>query len=276
MIDYHVHPDFSHDARGSVEEYCRRALAVGVTELCFTTHFEPDPARRDSEWVVVRGRKQPPVSDWPGAYFAAIERARAQFSELRIRAGVEVGYEPELDPAIRDFLGRYRFDFVIGATHCIGHVAFTAGSELEVATRAFCADQEGFARRYHENLRAAAESGLFDVLAHLDIYRKYLGKAFGPGFLATCADGFATTLAYIARTRTGIEVNTSAFRRGEAEPYPAVSLLQSAVRAGIRRFTVGSDAHRVEDLGTGIDRALALLSGLGIKPARFEQRVEQD
>jgi len=272
MVDYHIHPDFSHDAKGSVEDCCRRALEVGLEEICFTTHFEPDPVRRSSEWVVVEGRKVSPVSDWPVAYFAAVARARAAFPSLSILAGVEVGFGPELEPAIRRFLGQYRFDFVLGAVHCVDHVAFTAGSELDAAVANFGPDRQGFCRRYHANLRAAASSGLFDALAHLDIYRKYLGKAFGPGFLADCAAGFPETLACIAQTETGIEVNTSALRRGEDEPYPGRAILARAVAAGVRRFTVGSDAHRVLDLGTGIDRAVKLLSDLGAQPARFPRR----
>jgi len=273
MVDYHVHPDFSHDAKGSVEDYCRRATEVGLKELCFTTHFEPDPVRRDTEWVVVEGKKVSPVSGWPVAYFAAIERARVSFPSLSILAGVEVGFEPELEPTIREFLEKYRFDFVIGAVHCIDHVAFTAGSELDAAVAAFGPDQHGFCRHYHANLRAAAGSGLFDCLAHLDIYRKYLGKAFGDGFLADCAAGFPETLACIAGTETGIEVNTSALRRGEDEPYPGRAILLQAAAAGVRRFTVGSDAHRVLDLGTGSDRAVNLLSGLGATSARFPRRA---
>jgi len=138
MIDYHVHPDFSRDAEGSIEELCARAVEIGLDEICFTTHYEPDPVRGEIERVCVGGRAQAVGSDWPDAYFAAIGAARAKFPGVTVLVGVEVGYEPGLEGIISDFLRRYPFDFVLGAIHCLDHVSITAGDELDT-----CAPQPG-------------------------------------------------------------------------------------------------------------------------------------
>jgi len=54
LVDYHVHPDYSLDATGSVQEHCRRAVELGLAEICFTTHFDADPAfAREDGWVRV-------------------------------------------------------------------------------------------------------------------------------------------------------------------------------------------------------------------------------
>ena len=127
MLDYHVHPDFSPDAEGSVEAYCERAAELGLEEVCFTTHYEPDPARAEHEKVRVNGRVQPVDSDWPDAYFAALRAAATKFPRVAVLAGVEVGYEPGLEGTISDFLRRYPFDFALGAIHCLDHISITAG-----------------------------------------------------------------------------------------------------------------------------------------------------
>ncbi len=273
VIDCHVHPDFSPDAQGTIAEYCAQAERIGLDGLCFTTHYEPDPMRADRERVIVAGQPKPVDSDWPDAYLTAIDRARAAFPSIVVRAGVEVGYEPGLEGVICDFLVRYRFDFVLGAVHCLDHVAITAGDELD-----YCRCElvplggEAVARRYCRNLAAAAGSQLFDCLAHVDIYRRYLQPLFDETFVHAINDGMSEVLKQVARSGTGIEVNSSALRRGSDEPYPARRLLAQAVDRGVRVFTIGSDAHRPDDLGTGLARAQDLLRGLGVEPVCFSLR----
>jgi len=273
MVDYHVHPDFSHDAKGSVEDFCARAVELGLDEICFTTHYEPDPARSHIEHVCVEGRAQAVSSDWPKAYLAAVEAAQEKFPRVIVLAGVEVGYEPGLEGIISDFLGRCPFDFVLGAVHCLDSVCLTAGAELERFKAEYMQlGPECVAQRYLQNVQAAAGSQLFDCLAHLDIYRKYVEPLFDERFGNTIAAGLPDVLRLIARSGTGIEVNTSALRRGNPEPYPAAYILQLAARAGVTFFTVGSDAHRPADLGVGLDAAVKRLEDLGFKPARFRRR----
>ena len=273
MVDYHVHPDFSHDAQGSIEEFCARAVEIGLDEICFTTHYEPDPTRTDVEHVRVNGIVQPVASDWADAYFAALSAAAAKFKGLVVLAGVEVGYEPGLEGVISDLLGRYPFDFVLGSVHCLGHVAITAGDELErFKSEQLALGPEHFVDSYLHNIRAAAGTQLFDCLGHLDIYRKYIRPLFDSGFDRIADAHWPEVLRFVAQTGTGIEVNTSALRRGNPEPYPSTHILRLAREAGIKVFTVGSDAHRPADLGKGLDSAVQLLKDLGVEPSRFRRR----
>jgi histidinol-phosphatase (PHP family) len=270
MLDYHVHPDFSHDAEGSIEEFCRRAVEIGLDEICFTTHYEPDPARSHIERVCVSGRAQAVESDWPDAYVAAIQAARAKFPDLVVLAGVEVGYEPGLEGVISDFLRRYEFDFALGAVHCLDHICLTAGSELDSFKNEYLPlGPERVAEQYLHNVRAAAGTQLFSCLSHLEIYRKYIQSLFDSRFNRTVDSLLPSVLKFVAASGTGIEVNTSALRRGNAEPYPDSHILKLARAAGVRVFTTGSDAHRPADLGKGLEIAVRALKELGVEPARF-------
>ena len=273
MIDYHVHPDFSRDAQGSIEDYCRRALEVGIEEICFTTHHEPDPAREALESVMVKGRQVATDSDWPLEYFDEIERARRKFPDIMIRSGVEIGYEMGIEGLVSDFLQSYRFDYVLGAVHSLDHIALTASSELDEFRRRFGSESAEFVvGRYFDYVRAAAGSKLFDCIAHLDVYRKYIQPLYGPEFGARARRLMRSVLEDIARSGTGLEVNSSALRRGDSEPYPALDIVKQARALGVPFFTVGSDAHRPDDLGVGLDRVARFLTNLGITPARFEAR----
>jgi histidinol-phosphatase (PHP family) len=273
MVDYHVHPDFSPDAGGSIEEFCARAVEIGLDEICFTTHYEPDPARSDIEEVRVNGLAQPVDSDWPNAYFAALRNAAAKSPGLAVLAGVEVGYEPGLEGIISDFLCRHPFDFVLGAVHCLGHIAITAGDELDrFKSEHMPRGPEWAAETYIHHLRAAAGCQLFDCIAHLDIYRKYIQPLYDRRFGIAVESELPSALKFVAESGTGIEVNSSALRRGNPEPYPDAHILRLAWDSGVRVFTVGSDAHRPADLGKGLERAVQALKGLGAAPARFRRR----
>ena len=273
MVDYHVHPDFSHDAQGSIDEFCARAAEIGLGEICFTTHYEPDPARTHIEHVRVNGTVQPVASNWADAYFATLSAAASKFKGLVVLAGIEVGYEPGLEGIISDFLNRYPFDYVLGSVHCLGHIAVTAGDELErFKSELLPLGPERFVDGYFRNIRAAAGTQLFDCLGHLDIYRKYVQPLFDSRFTQTVDSLLPSVLEFVAGSGTGVEVNTSALRRGNSEPYPDRCILTLAKDAGVRVFTVGSDAHRPADLGKGLDTAVRILGVLGVEPARFRRR----
>jgi histidinol-phosphatase (PHP family) len=273
MLDYHVHPDFSHDASGSMKAFCSRAAEIGMSEICFTTHYEPDPARADIEHVRVEGAVWPVASNWAEAYFSALSATAEMFPHLTVLAGVEVGYEPGLEGVVSDFLGKHRFDFVLGSVHCLDHIAITAGDELgRFKSEQLALGPECFADHYFRNLMAAAGTQLFDCLGHLDIYRKYIRPLFDSRFDQVVDDRWPEVLRFVAEAGVGIEVNTSALRRGESEPYPSAGILRLARDSGVRIFTVGSDAHRPADLGKGLETATNILAGLGVRPARFRKR----
>lgn len=273
MVDYHIHPNFSPDAQGRIVDYCERARAIGIEEICFTTHYEPDPVRAEIERVIVKGEARAVDSDWVEAYLQEIERAQKDFPELKIRAGIEIGYEMGLEGKIADFLSKNRFDFVLGAVHCLDHISITSKEELdEFRSQLQPMGSEFVARRYFEFVRAMAGSGLFDCVAHIDIWRKYILSEMGEGFVQAIGEFIEPMVNALARSGTGLEINTSALRRGDDEPYPCKVIIKMAVQAGIRTFTVGSDCHRVSDLGEGIKVAQQILSKYGLKPCRFNKR----
>ncbi|MGQ9678582.1 MAG: histidinol-phosphatase [bacterium] len=273
MIDYHIHPDYSSDAEGKIFDFCQSAIKIGIKELCFTSHYEPDPIRAGVEQVIVAGQAMPVDSTWAEFYLNEIDQARSAFPQLTIRSGVEVGYEMGLEGKIVDFLNRYQFDYVLGAIHCLDHTAITSAQELTEFRKRLKPRGAGFiAQRYFDYVRAAANSQLFDCLAHLDIWRKYILPEVGSEFQTEIEPKIKPMLEQIAQAGVGLEINSAAYRRGEEEPYPQSKIIEQAIDVGIDVFTVGSDAHRVADLGKGIDKAVAVLSRFGLVPARFKNR----
>lgn len=275
MIDYHIHPDYSIDADPfSMDSYCRKALEIGLREICFTTHCEFDPLRKHLDWFVrCRGGIAPMhPAGWLEQYFQDVAACSEAYtgSGLVVRAGLEAGYDLGLEREIEDVLCQYPFDFVIGSVHCLDHVAISSGNE---SPGYFAGKKpETVAAAYFKTLRAAVATGLFDVIGHLDIYRRHGTKFFGDEMKVIYREYIGDILDLMLKNGTGLEINTSSLRHGQGAFYPGTEILTEAVMKGIRHFTVGSDCHRVSELGRGVFQALRVADNLGVNISVYEKR----
>ncbi|MDD4239262.1 MAG: histidinol-phosphatase [Desulfotomaculaceae bacterium] len=272
MYDYHVHPGYSIDAEPSgIDEYCTKAAAIGITEVCFTTHLEVDPQRKHLDWFVRVDQRIVPMDDlvWLDVYFRDIENARRKWSArgLKIKAGLEVGYELGLEKVIERVVRGYPFDFVMGSVHCLDHLAISSYKESNLY---FPGRQlKAVVGEYFRVLSEAVSSNLFDCIGHLDLYRRHGCRYWGADILHAHEEFAEPLLKSIAARGMSLEVNTSGLRRGLNDFHPSRDIIEMAVNLGVRLFTVGSDAHRLADLGHGLESALELLTGYGIGPVSY-------
>lgn len=265
--DYHVHPDYSIDASPTkMRDYCHRALELGLVEICFTTHIELDPARREIDnFVLFKGKKHP-VRDltWLDGYFSEINRAQEEFEAagLKVKAGLEIGYDRGLEKDIEKIVNNYPFDFVMGAIHCLNHIAI---SSMKESPRYFSSRSLAEMRDdYFATLEEAVKTGLFDCLAHVDLYSRYGIRHYGPGVLTIHRGVIEPIFRDMARRGMGLEINTSSRRRRLKEFHPSREIISLAAEAGVKIFTVGSDAHSPSELGDHIEDALALLEDFNL------------
>lgn len=275
LVDYHVHPGYSVDAEdSSIRDYCRAALAVGLEEVCFTPHFEVDPVRSALDWRVRLPGGLFPMDNpaWLDVFFREIETSRSEFAPmgLTVRAGLEVGFERGTEETVSRVTQAYPFDMVLGSIHCLEHISISA--EHECASYFRNHSLAVMSRAYFTVLGEAVQSGLFDVMAHLDLYRRYGVRFYGPKVETVHEDLLEPILGAMAAAGLGLEINTSSLGRGQTAFHPPEQILTLAVAAGVRIFTLGSDAHRVPDIGRGLDQANGQLERLGLAPAAFCRR----
>lgn len=262
LTDYHVHPDYSIDACPvKIRDYCQRAVELGLAEICFTTHLELDPHRQNLDnYVFFMGRRHPVRElTWLDSYVREIEEAQAEFRAygLKVKIGLEVGYDVGLEEEIASILEEYPLDFVLGAIHCLDHKAISSMKEspLYYSNKTMARVRND----YFFVLEKAIETGFFNCIAHIDLYRRYGVNFFGDDILTIHRGALEPLLEKMAWKDVGLEINTSSVRRGTKEFHPTKEILSLAVQAGVKIFTVGSDAHRLEELGDRIDEALDLL-----------------
>lgn len=275
MFDYHIHPGYSIDAEPfSISDYCRRAADNGLKEICFTSHLEVDPVRKHLDWFVRINGAVCPMEDlnWLDFYFKDIEDVRKEWARrgLTVKAGLEVGYDLGLEKAIERVVLGYPFDFVLGSVHCLDHLAISSKGDSK---RYFPGKEPGrVVTEYFNVLGEAVNTGLFDCIGHVDLYRRYGSRFFGEEVLKALEIVAAPLFEKIAARGMGLEVNTSSLRRGHIDFHPTGAMVEMALGLGVRFFTVGSDAHRLDDLGHGIEAAIKMLAGLEIKPVTYNLR----
>lgn len=243
--DFHVHESHSRDApEAHVEDYCRAAEIKGLDEICFTTHLiisGPDTTNSIK------------VEELP-VYFDEIERAQSS-TNVKLRVGLEVDYFPEEERRLESLLDEYPFDFILGSLHYIrgydigareGSIAFFRERSLREALDI-----------YYTDWKLAVESGLFDVMAHPDYFRKYLRCTIPePPTLEDYGSKLFEAIESMVSYGVGVEVNSSGYRHDIGDCYPSLELLRVMKDGGIETVTLGSDSHRVKDLASGLEEAI--------------------
>ena len=254
--DYHIHTNFSMDSNAEMAAVCETAISRGLSEIAFTDHadFGPDDTPHGFNSV---------------KYLAEIERCRVVYGDrLTIRAGVEMGEPHIFAQEAAAVLDAGDFDFVLGSAHYAD--GMQAAWHAAFFEQPLCQAYEAYFRQ----VVGLAAEGDFDVLGHLDLVKRgarEFGKAYdGP---EPYADMIRTALRSIVERGKGIEINTSPLRRGQSEPCPTLEVLRWYRELGGEILTLGSDAHRPEDVASDFDVALEMARAAGFKRlARFEKR----
>ena len=249
--DLHTHTALCKHASGTPEEYLAAAQEAGLAYWGVSDHF-PAPAGYDAEF-----RMAP--NDLP-RYFGILDslRAAADGSNLQVFAAAEFDYVPgrmdEVFTALDPF--RPKFDYLIGSVHYVGDFAFDDPDKLADWPRyGVDAVWDG----YLTDLKAFVGLGGFDVMAHSDLPKKF-------GFRPTNYEKVVRRMTeiYECAAAKGIclELNTAGLRVAADEIYPSPDLLRAAFRAGMK-ITLGSDAHKPEQVAYGFDRAAELARSIG-------------
>ena len=274
MLDYHIHPNYSIDAEGEIDEFCRAAIENGLKEIAFTTHFDTDRVADDC-YVNVKGRRVDIASSiWFEEYESEVRNAGEKFSDsgLEVLLGVEVDCFPGVESNLPEKFYATDFDLVLGSVHLIDHIAISAGERAEVAMRKYSLEEIG--EKYFTVMLDSIDLGIFDVLAHIDLYRRFGEVYYGEAINNLWKPYLEELADKMNRKGVGFEINTSSLRRGMMQPMPDEQIVKALKREGVETVTIGSDAHAPSEVGQGIQRALKIVKDAGFKgPSTYRKRV---
>jgi histidinol-phosphatase (PHP family) len=192
--------------------------------------------------------------------------------ESGLRVGIEADYLLGREDRVANLIDDRPWDYVVGSIHFLADEAVDLHGEPDWEQWDVwrSADPEKVWERYFDTLGEAARTGMFDILAHPDLV-----KVWGPRVPVPEGDlrrFYERAMDGIGDSDVAVEVSTAGLRKPAGEIYPAPAFLQMCLEAG-RPVALSSDAHRPEQLGYEYERALELLSDLGVREiAVFEGR----
>ncbi len=257
LTDYHTHTRLSFDSQADPGEMVRAAKGAGLAEICFTDHVD---------FLDTDGKPQG-FGGWGPGQVQFEETAPFAAPDLRLVRGVELGEAWE-DPAMAaQVLSWPELDFVIGSVHNLS--LSDGGTDLYYISFPDEDACHAVLRPYFDLMERLSQMDCFDVLGHVIYPLRYMNGRDGN---AVTLDRYLPQLerifrAVIAKDK-GIEVNTC---RGETvEEWREV--LGVYRDCGGRIVTLGSDAHRPQDVGKGLAQAAALLREYGFGLATYEKR----
>ena len=246
--DYHVHCLSSPDSKEPLEEICRGAVKAGIREIMVTDHYEM--FHNEEKWPPYR-------REYLERCFRTMEECRERFEgQVFVGFGAELGQWQLQPEAAKRVVRDYPFDYVIGSLHKMDDVDLKYFRYREI-------DAGGLLRRYLEDLLAVTRLGDFDCLGHLDLIKRYAAEQ-GVSIRAEAEEELVREiLRTLIRRGKGLEINTSGLRQAVKETFPSRTILGWYLEEGGTILTVGSDAHRRQDVGAGFKEAKALALALG-------------
>ena len=261
-LDTHLHTIRSPDANAMLEAYCHLAMERGIGELAITDHVDFDPGMPAYGYASFADRERD------------VREAAARWADrgLAIRFGVEITYERAYEDDIRGWLARHPHDYVIGSVHISADSPYKAAS-----VAGFVAGRQlpDIVAPYFDEVIAAARSGLFDTIGHMDFVKRYLVPHVLPSELARAPELYEPVLQAMVETGTALEVNASGLRQLPRETYPAPAIVARYRELGGRHVTIGSDAHRTEWFAYGLREAYRHAASAGFEALAFRRGADR-
>jgi len=279
IATYHNHSTWS-DGKATIAQIIASARTQGIDELGISDHWLRHPFAGQQPWAM--------QTECLGDYVnevVSLRNANSQAKDdhrLRLRVGLEVDWFPGQGLALQKELHQYPFDYLIGSVHEVAvkgfgdpknQGRFVIDMSPEAWKRITADERNAMHRQYWITMKTLAESSVFDIVAHMDLPKKF-------GYPATIdlSSEIGDALDAIAAARTDfggklvVEVNTAGWHKPCADAYPSLEILKQCRHREIP-VTVNADAHQPEHLLRDFDKAAARLIEAGYTQiARFKSR----
>ena len=259
-LDAHLHTDLSPDSNVPVDAYAEAAVELGVDEIAITDHVDFDERYPAYDYAPFEQRER-----------VVREAAERWADRVAIRFGCELTYERRHEDVIRSHLAGHHYDFTIGSVH-VG--PFSPYGTDRVASFVAGRPLSAVVRPYFDEVEAAARSGLFDTIGHLDFVKRYVQPHFSPADFAAAPELYEPVLRALVETGTALEINASGLRQSPGETYPAAWVVARFRELGGSAVTAGSDAHRADSFAFGLAEGYGVAARAGFRSLAFRRGAE--
>ena len=194
-----------------------------------------------------------------------LKHLQEEFPDIKLRLGLEVDYIPGREDYIRQIIQTCDFDYIIGSVHFIDGWGFDHPDFRHLFEEK---DIDQVYSRYFELVQMAVDSGLFDIIGHLDLIKIWGHRPRQNNILFHVKQ----LLNSIKGAGMIIEINSAGLRKPVGEIYPQQEVIDLIASKQIA-VTLGSDAHHPRQVGEGLQEVRGVLIDAGFTHlASLQQR----
>lgn len=250
LFDTHMHTNFSTDSKMTIDEVVRRCqeLKMGVT---ITEHLDLKYPETEAFTFDV------------AEYFKKYSSYRNEYLLL----GIEIGMREDCLTDNQKIVQNSPFDFVIGSIHVIDNIDIYHESFYRLRTK-----DEVYNQYFDTMLKCVRCYDDIDSLGHIDYIARYAKFVDPEIYYSDFSERIDEVLRIVADKEKALEINTRRFDNKHTVE-ALVPIFKRFFELGGRLVTLGSDAHKPQNIGKGIEMAKDLAQYCGLKPVYYKQRL---
>lgn len=255
MFDQHVHSNFSFDSNEELENYVN---VSNKNDIVTTEHLDfanPIINYEDSSINYLK-------------YIEEITSLNKKYSN-KFFSGIEIGYTPNSEKRIEDFLKDKNFNLKLLSIHQNGIYDYMCVNKKLISL-------EAFIQEYFEQMIQALESSIeFNVLAHFE-YGIRIVDISVTDFDSLASKFLNKIIELIIKKEIAFEVNTKSMYKYKKENLYSY-MIEKYLKKGGKLFTLGSDAHNIKDYAYKFDDARKFLLARNIKEIiLFKDKIKME
>ena len=243
MFDQHVHSSFSFDSNEDLENYIN---VSNNSDIITTEHLDfenPIINYKDSSIDYLK-------------YVGQIKNLNKKYSN-KFFLGIEIGYTPNSEKRIEDFLKDKNFNLKLLSIHQNGNYDYMCVNKKLISL-------EVLIQEYFEQMIQSLESSIeFNVLAHFEYGLRMIDISV-TGFDNLASVFLNKIIELIVKKEIAFEVNTKSMYKYKKENLYSY-MIEKYLKKGGKLFTLGSDAHNIKDYAYKFDEAKKFLLSKNIK-----------
>lgn len=255
MFNSHIHTNHSRDCKAPMEEMCLAAIKAGFDGISITDHYNGDSCISDNSYRNI---------------LLSVSEARKfneQYGEkLTVLGGVEISDVLRKPDYTARFLKKLQPDSVIFSVHNIFIDSIT--KNLSRMDFSLLTDEEAYRviKVYFSELVEGAVKADYDILAHLTLPLRYTNGKHGKKLTLDRFNGeIEKILTTLIKREKALEINTSEIGHQLFDFMPGKDILKKYYGLGGKLITIGTDAHKPENISLGFNEAKEMLKEIGFE-----------
>lgn len=268
-------------AKDQLEDILKHAISVGYKTIGLTEHM-PRYEERD---LYPEELDDPPASlaalpPRHEAYLVEAQRLqKAYASQIHILIGFEAEFiRPSFAPRVRVLAEHPAVDYFIGSVHHVHSIPIDFDARMFGLARdasgpaSAPGTEEQLYEDYYDLQFQMLQQLKPRVVGHFDLIRLLSEEpARDIRQWKGVWERVVRNLELVAQQGGWLECNSSALRKGLAEPYPCRPISEEWLKMG-GKFTFSDDSHGIAQVATNYVRAVTYLESLGVQEVWTYQR----